>query len=817
MDFRILGPLEVLDEGRAVALGGSKQRSLLALFLVHANETLTTDRLIDELWGDRPSATAAKNVQMQVSRLRKALAAGAGRELVVTRERGYELELDPERLDSNRFERLLDEGRSELAGGHPKRAAATLEAALAMWRGAPLADLAYEPFAQREIARLEDLRVGAFEQLIEAKLALGSHAEVVSQLESLIAEHPYRERLRAQLMLALYRCDRQADALQAYQDARRQLVEELGIEPGERLRELERAILAQDQALAAPLGPDEGDAAPTGAAPADLPTGVVTFLLTDIEGSSGLWEADSEGMAAALELHDELIAGTVGARAGRLLKAKGEGDATVAAFRRASDAVAAAVDIQEAFGAASWPGGLGLRVRIALHTGEAHERAGDYFGPALNRAARLRALTRGGATVMSQATAEIVHDRLPRNVELVDLGRHELRGLSRPENVFELCPVAAPAAPAPGPAAVEPEAPAAAAETPRGAFVGRERELAELIAGLDDAFAGRGRVFLLGGEPGIGKSGLAEELSARARGRGARVLVGRCWEAGGAPAYWPWVQSLRPYVRESDAQTLRAHLREGASDVAQLLPEIHDVLGDLPPAPPLESEGARFRLFDSLTAFLRSVAAAHPLVLVLDDLHAADEPSLLLLRFVARELGDSRLMIVGAYRDVQPTVTDPLATTLSELAREPVTQTLALGGLGEADVARFIELAAPRASAKGLGPVVHAETEGNPLFVGEIVRLLAAERRLAEPRTAPLAIPQSVREVIGRRLRHLSDECNSLLTLAAVICREVAAYSSIGRSGRPSRGSTPRTSNLILPSSRITSSRPPRPGMATRP
>src|SRR5918999_920603 len=246
MDFRILGPLEVLDEGRAVALGGSKQRSLLALFLVHANETLTTDRLIDELWGDRPPATAAKNVQMQVSRLRKALAAGAGRELVVTRERGYELELDPERL--------LDEGRSELAGGQPKRAAATLEAALAMWRGAPLADLAYEPYAQREIARLEDLRVGAFEQLIEAKLALGSHAEVVSQLESLIAEHPYRERLRAQLMLALYRCDRQADALQAYQDARRQLVEELGIEPGERLRELERAILAQDPALATPLG-----------------------------------------------------------------------------------------------------------------------------------------------------------------------------------------------------------------------------------------------------------------------------------------------------------------------------------------------------------------------------------------------------------------------------------------------------------------------------------------------------------------------------------------------------------------------------------
>ena len=286
----------------------------------------------------------------------------------------------------------------------------------------------------------------ALEQLIEAKLALGAHAEVVEQLETLIAEHPYRERLRAQLMLALYRSDRQADALQAYQDARRTLVEELGIQPGERLRELERAILAQDPALAAPLGRDDGDAAPRGPAPDELPTGVVTFLLTDIEGSSGLWEADLEGMAAALELHDELIARTVEARAGRLLKTKGEGDATVTVFPRASDAVAAAVDLQEALGAASWPGELELRVRIALHTGEAHERAGDYFGPALNRAARLRALARGGATVVSQATAEIVHDRLPAEVEMVDLGRRELRGLTRPENVFELRPVATQAA-----------------------------------------------------------------------------------------------------------------------------------------------------------------------------------------------------------------------------------------------------------------------------------------------------------------------------------------------------------------------------------
>jgi class 3 adenylate cyclase/DNA-binding winged helix-turn-helix (wHTH) protein/Flp pilus assembly protein TadD len=441
MDFRILGPLEVLDEDRPVALGGNTQRALLAVLLLHANQTLSTDRLIDELWGERPPAGAANALQAKVSRLRKALASGGGGERIVTRGPGYELTVDPERIDSQRFERLVTGGDSQLATGHPEQAASLLEEALSLWRGAPLADLAYEPFAQGETARLHDLRISALEQLIEAKLALGRHAEVVSQLETLIAEHPYRERLRAQHMLALYRCERQADALRAYKDARRQLVDELGIEPGERLRKLERAILAQDPALAAPAarnGRVAGHSMAPGPAPDALPTGVVTFVLTDIEGSSGLWEVEPEGMAAALELHDELIARTMHAHRGRLLKTKGEGDATVTVFRRASDAVASAVELQREFAATAWPGGLEVRVRIAIHAGEAHEREGDYFGPALNRTARLRALATGGMTVVSQATAEIVHDHLPPGVSLLDLGRQQLRGLSRPETVFEV-------------------------------------------------------------------------------------------------------------------------------------------------------------------------------------------------------------------------------------------------------------------------------------------------------------------------------------------------------------------------------------------
>ena len=579
MDFRLLGPLEVAEHDTVLELGGIKQRSLLALLLLHANEIVPTERLIDELWSGAPPATVAKSVQVYVSRLRRRL--GDGR--ILTRTPGYVLNVGPSELDLARFERLV----AEADGAEPAPAARRLREALAVWRGPPLADLAYEPFAQAHIARLEELRLAALEQRINADLATGRHRELAGELDALTREHPLRESLCGQLMLCLYRCGRQAEALDVYLAARTRLVEQRGIEPGRDLRALHGAILAQDPVLDAP------------------------------------------------------------------------------------------------------------------------------------------------------ATAGAVTARSP------------------------------------------------------GLFVGRRRELAELVAGFEAAAAGRGRLFLLVGEPGIGKSRLADELARHARARDARVLMGRCWEAGGAPAYWPWIQALRDHVRECDLAVLRAQLGPGAADLTQIMPDLPRRLSDLPSTDP---EGARFRLLDAAGEFLRNAARDRPIVMVLDDLHAADEPSLLLLRFVARELGASRLLVIGTCRDVDPVPGAELSETLAAIAREPAATRLVLRGLTEPEVAEYLGTAASELASPELAAALHERSDGNPLFVEEMVRLLSIEGAGEALRPA---IPQSVRDVIAHRLGHLSDECRKLLIVASVLGREFALDVLAWVSGVPEEALIPALEEAI--------------------
>jgi DNA-binding SARP family transcriptional activator/DNA-binding beta-propeller fold protein YncE len=245
VDFRILGPLEVDRAGRPLALGGAQQRALLVLLILHRNRVLRTDQIIDELWGEQPPPTAVKTLQGYVSALRKSL----GDDVILTRGRGYLLSLQADQVDVDRFETLVSAGRQALADDDPTAAGDRLSQALALWRGDAVSDFAHEPFAQSENARLEEARLAALEDRVDADLARGRDSALVAELESLVRQHPLRERLRAQLMLALYRSGRQADALKRYQQARRHLVDQLGIEPGPALSELERAILAHDPAL----------------------------------------------------------------------------------------------------------------------------------------------------------------------------------------------------------------------------------------------------------------------------------------------------------------------------------------------------------------------------------------------------------------------------------------------------------------------------------------------------------------------------------------------------------------------------------------
>ncbi len=420
MEYRILGPLEVLDDGRPVAISGSKQRALLALLLLNAGAVVSRDRLIDGLWGDAPPETAATALQVHVSQLRKIV----GREAIVTRSPGYMIRVGAGELDLERFEHLVDAARV----GEPAVAAQQLREALALWRGPPLADLDGVEFADGERARLEEHRLGALGERIDADLQLGRHAALVPELELLVREHPLRERLRGQLMLALYRCGRQADALESYREGRRLLDEELGLQPSEELRRLERSILEQDPTLALSGPNGQRRAAP-------VPTGTVTFLFTDIEGSTRLVQELDDGYGQLLEQHNALLRAAFETHGGQ--EVDSQGDAFFFAFRRARDGVRAAVEAQKALAAADWPRGVSVRIRVGIHTGEPGFAESGYHGLDVVRAARISGSAHGGQILISSATRDLVGTAV-EDVGFRDLGEHRLKDIEQAQRIFQV-------------------------------------------------------------------------------------------------------------------------------------------------------------------------------------------------------------------------------------------------------------------------------------------------------------------------------------------------------------------------------------------
>lgn len=742
VELGVLGSLQVRQDGAPVAIPGSKPRAILTMLGLHDGSVVPAATLVELLWGHDPPRTAAKALQTHISSLRRALGDG----FVLTQGAGWILA--ESEVDASRYKSAARLGRDAAAAGDTSQAVARFDEALALWRGVP--ELPDGRRGTSEKTRWIEGHAALVEDRADALLATGRAAEVIGDLEAAVAEAPLRERRWGQLMLALYRAGRQGEALSAYQRARSLLADELGVDPGPNLRRLEAAIVAQESSL---------DIAVSQQVPSV--TRAVTFLLTDIEGSTAAWEADADAMAVALARHDELVEQVVTSRGGRLIKTRGEGDATFSVFDRPSAAAAAALELQDAIAQEPWALHQPIRVRMALHTGEVELRDGDYFGRAVNRVARLRSLAEGGQILCSGATAELVIDSLADDVMLTDLGLRQLKNLARPEHVFELRLET-------GAEQLESQAPEAPMMRPGvpavlvgpGPFVGRGNELDRLLSAWQAALAGGVRTMLIAGEPGVGKTRLAGEWSQRAYDLGAVVLYGRCDEDLGAP-YQPFAEALRSLVPCMGADRLRG-LR-GVEALLSLVPGLADVMPDLArPAHP-DPDTERYALFDAVVALLETASKSMPVLLVLDDLHWAAKPTLLLLRHLLRFGDHARIQIVGTYRSTDLDRSHPLAAMLADLHRDGTANRLSLSGLDEEDVTTYVTEAGY--DDEDLAHALAAVTGGNPFFLIEALRHVDESGGVWDQST----LPQGVREAVSRRLSRLPAETNKALAAAAVV------------------------------------------------
>jgi DNA-binding SARP family transcriptional activator/ATP/maltotriose-dependent transcriptional regulator MalT len=718
---------------------------------------MSTDRLVEELWGDGGGNGAARTVQTYMSQLRKLLR-GEGASLK-TRPGGYVLEVDPSHVDAVTFQRAVTS-----AGAEPDtvRRLAVLDEALALWRGPPLGEFGSFGWAAREATRLEALHLQALKRRYDALLELGRAGEAVTELEHLVRAHRLDERFWAQFMLALYRSGRQADALGAYQQARRHLVEELGVEPGPELVDLEHRILDHDPTLVVltdpPASGDERGGPGRRSAVHWYPR---TFLLTDIVDSVALWEREPARMSEAVALHDAIIEGSVANAGGELVRKKGEGDSTFSVFAQPAHAVAAAVAVQRAVAAERWPTASPLRVRAGVHTGDAEPRQGDWYGPAVNRAARLRSLAGGGQTLATGVTAGLVAERLPDGVSLLHRGRRVLRGIERPEEVWELVAADDPRLAVPAPETLDARAMRVSASQAGTAaptavpFVGRDDLLSILHAAWERCGDGAVHV-LVTGPAGIGKTTLVSRFARGLQRDGAKVLWGVCEPEMMLP-FQPWVQAVRPV-----AAAVAHRLGPLAADLALALP-----LPGIEPMPARAGdETLRHRLCEALLAVLGAVSDGERLCVVIDDFHWADPLTATMIRFIARH-GDELpllLVVVGRHGD---------ASDGPEFRWER----LEVGSLKPTEVASLVKawLSPTEISDDDIDRLANA-TGGNPFFAVELARAAHSEYGESLPPGAGLleTLPGSVHAVLARRVGGLSRECRDLLAVASVLGDEIA-------------------------------------------
>jgi len=729
MQVQVLGPFHLEDGGRRLAIGGVRQRAVLAALVLHANEVVPSEQLLVELWGEDSPPGAANALQAAISRLRRVLPAAR----LITTPPGYMLRVFPAELDAAQFEQLIFEGRDALTTGAAAEAVQLLDQALTLWRGPPLADFRYEPFAQAEIARLEELQLACLEERNEANLALGSAGALTAELGRMVTDHPLRERLRGQLMLALYRSGRQAEALEAYHQFRNTLMEELGLEPSSALRELQAAILRHDPVLA------PGSA--TGGTPlARRPVTVLCVALQlaprsgvtlDPEAHGVVNEHLASGLTAVLDRHGgELAASDSEHLMGVFGVATVHEDDALRAVRASLEAREA---LTAEAGALLRHYGAGLVYRSGLATGEALVGGPGPLGFAGDvgvQAVMLAEDAGPGEILISHQTQQLAAGAIES--DSAGLDRFLLRSAHAGSR----------------PLAVRLDAP----------LVGRGEEIRRLEAAYDRATSERvTTTVIMTGEAGLGKTRLVQEFAGRLGGD-VQVLTGRCLNYGEGITFWPLREVVRQAGGGDESPERIKDLLADEADAAAVAEQLHRAL-----RPGSQGRTAAAEIFWAARRFLETLAQHRPVLAVFEDLHWAEPTFLDLLESLVLQPGRSPIAVVCIGR---PELLDQRPAWAVEADRSFCIQ---LAPLGEDPATALLD---SLSAGQRIPPSTRARlidaAGGNPLYLEQLAVSLSEQGRS----DIWPALPPTIQALLSARLQRLGPGASSVLVRAAIVGKD---------------------------------------------